>query len=469
MIEVLLILAGAMLLAWPIVLNGYPLVYIDTVSYLGQTLFPEWPWDKTPAYGAVLHLFHWGTTLWPALLAQVIMLSHLLWLTQRVARGDATVTGHLLICSVLAAFTAAPWFAVTIMPDIFAAVAPLCLLLLGFGRDRLTDAEAAWLVLLGAFAVATHLSHLPTALILVAVVAMLGGGFLATLRAALPVGIAVAGLFGVNAWATGQPTLSPHGAVFLLARLQADGPAARTIRDRCPEAGWHLCAFANRLPMDSDAFLWDPQSPLNRMPDGRPIAMGGIRLAPEATAIVEATLRDRPVEVAEAMLRNTFAQLGMVEVGDTLGRDHLAASARRAITRLPPAEVATFDAGAQMRGTLREEAAPFLALHWPALLAAMVMVAAALVVAAWQRDRVRVGLLAGILIAVVANAFATGALSGPHHRYQARIVWLLPLAAMVGLLPRFAPGLNDTISIRARIETWQKSSSSSPSSSSPAA
>lgn len=468
MIEALVILAGAMLLAWPIVLNGYPLVYIDTVSYLGQTLFPDWPWDKTPAYGAALHLFHWGTTLWPALLAQVVMLSHLLWLTQRAARSDATVPGHLLICGVLAAFTPAPWFAVTIMPDVFAAVGPLCILLLGFARDRLRAGEAAWLVLLGAFAVATHLSHLPTALVMVAVVALLGGGFMPPLRAALPVGLAVAALVGANAWATGRPALSPHGAVFLLARLQADGPAAETVRAHCPAAGWHLCAFAHRLPMDADAFLWGPQSPPNRTPEGRPIAMGGMRLAHEATVIVETTLRERPLEVVEAMVHNTLTQLGMTEVGDTLGREHLAASARRAITRLPPAEVAAFDAGAQMRGTLQADAKPFLALHRPALLASLLLVLAALGLAVWQQDRVRCGLVAGVLVALVANAFATGALSGPHHRYQARIVWLLPLAAVVGLMPRFGPGLNDTDRIRARMAAWQKSSSSSPSSSSPA-
>ncbi|MBB5690152.1 hypothetical protein FHS88_002285 [Roseomonas alkaliterrae] len=468
MIAALVILAGALLLGWPIVLNGYPLVFIDTVSYLGQTLIPEWPWDKTPAYGAALHLFHWGVSLWPALLAQLLALSHLLWLTQRAARGEATIPGHLLLCGALAAFTSAPWFAATLMPDIFAAVAPLCILLLGFALERLTRGETAWLVILGAFATATHLSHLPTAVAMVLVVAVMGGGILPPLRAALPVALAVAALTGANAWAFGRASLSPHGAVFLLARLQADGPAAATIRANCPASGWYLCAFASRLPMDSDAFLWDPQSPPNRRPDGRAIAMGGMRLAPEAAQIIERTLRERPLEVAEAMLHNTFRQLAMTEVGDTLGREHLAASARRAIARLPPGELASFDAGAQMRGTLRQDAAPFLAVHGPALMLALPLALFALALAAWQRDRLRGGLVAGMLVAVLVNAFATGALSGPHNRYQARIIWLVPLAAVLGLAPRFGPDLNEAARIRARMAAWQTSSPSSRSSSSPA-
>jgi hypothetical protein len=446
------ILLGAVLLGWPAWLNGYPLVFIDSVSYLGQALFPEWPWDKTPAYGAFLHGLHGGWSLWPALAGQVLVLSHLLWVAQRAARGGVSPLAHLLLCAAMAGLTSLPWFAATLMPDVFAGVAPLCLLLLGLARERLTRVEAAWLTLLGAFAVAAHLSHLPTAVAILLFVAAATRGVMAPLRAALPVAIAVAALVAANAWAFGRPTLSPHGAVFLLARLQADGPAARTIRQACPRAGWHLCGFAARLPMDSDHFLWSPDAPPNREANGRPIPMGAMRLAPEAEAILARTLRERPGEVAAAMARNAYAQAGMVEVGDTLGNRHLAASARRAIERLPAGELAAFDAGAQMRGALPALAAPYLRPHLPVLLASLALLLAALVLALLRGDRVRFGLVAGLLLAVAVNAFATGALSAPVERYGARIVWLLPLAAMLGLLPRTPGALTDAEQVRRRLK-----------------
>jgi hypothetical protein len=454
-------LLGAVMLAWPALLNGYPLVFIDSVSYLGHTLFPAWPWDKTAAYGPFLHAFHWGWSLWPALAGQALVLSHLLWLAQRAARGGVTPLAHVAVCAGLAGLTSLPWVAATLMPDVFAGVAPLCLLLLGLARDRLARAEAAWLTLLGGFAVAAHLSHLPTALALVAFVALATRSPRAALRAALPVALGAGALVGANAWAFGRPVLSPHGAVFLLARLQADGPAAATIRARCPQAGWHLCAFVRRLPMDSDEFLWDAGAPPNRRADGTPMPMGGMRIAPEAQAIIAATLRDRPREVALAMARNTVAQALLVEVGDTLGNRHLAASARRAIAVLPAGELAAFDAGAQMRGDLPDLAAPFLAPHLPVLLASLPLVVVAFGLAAWRGDRPRAGLVAGLLVAVAVNAFATGALSAPADRYGARIVWLLPLAAALGLAPRFGAGLTDAERIRARMATWPTSSSSS--------
>jgi hypothetical protein len=445
------ILLGASLLAWPAWLNGYPLVFIDSVSYLGQTLFPEWPWDKSPAYGAFLHAFHWGWSLWAALAGQVLVVSHLLWVAQRAARGGVSPATHLLLCAAMAGLTTLPWFAATLMPDVFAGVAPMCLLLLGLARDRLSRAEAVWLTLLGAFAVAAHLSHLPTALALVVFVAVATRRFLPPLRAALPVAIAVAGLVAANAWAFGKPTLSPHGAVFLLARLQADGPAAETIRRACPRAGWHLCGFAARMPMDSDHFLWSAEGPPNRRPNGTPIPMGAMRLAHEASEIVARTLRERPGAVAAAMARNTVAQAQFVAVGDTLGNRHLAASARRAIERLPPRELAAFEAGAQMRGDLPAIAAPFLVPHRPVLLASLLLTLAALALALWRGDRTRAALVAGLLLAVAVNAFATGALSAPVDRYGARIIWLLPLAALLGLAPRTTNALTDAERMRAHV------------------
>ncbi|GGJ32283.1 hypothetical protein [Neoroseomonas lacus] len=464
MIAVLAILGGAALLLWPALLNGYPLVFIDSVSYLGQSLFPEWPWDKSPAYGGFLALFQAGWSLWGPAVAQVVILSHLLWLTQRGVRGKASAVGHGLLCAGVAGLTAAPWFAVTLMPDIFAAIGPLCLLLLGFARERLAAAEAVWLVLLGALAVAVHLSHLPTALALVVFVGLVSRRLVPALRAALPVVLAVGGLVAVNAWVVGRATLSPHGAVFLLARLQADGPAAATIRAHCPQAGWHLCGFVDRLPMDSDAFLWDAQAPPNRSVDGRPIAMGGMRLAPEAASIIAATLREHPLEVAEAMTRNTLLQLQRFAVGDTLSDRHLALSARRAVARLPASALAAFDAGAQMRGDLPALAAPWLAPQVPVVMVSLALAFVALWRAVRRHDRVVAGLLGGMLVAVVVNAFATGALSVPVDRYQARIIWLVPLAAALGLAPRFGVGLTDAERVRARMGEWQNSSSSSPSS-----
>jgi hypothetical protein len=168
----LAILSGAPILIWPAFLNGYPLLFSDTGAFLHQTApAPRGPlaiWDKPHVYGPLMHLFHWRVSLWGPVLAQGLALSWLLWLAQRVLRGAARPGAHLLACAGAALLTTAPFTAALLMPDVLAPAAALALLLLAFGRDGLSRAEAAALGLLAAVGIAAHLSHLPLAAALVA-------------------------------------------------------------------------------------------------------------------------------------------------------------------------------------------------------------------------------------------------------------------------------------------------------------
>ena len=431
------ILLAAALLVWPAVLNLYPLVFIDTVSYLRHTTLGEHPWDKTAAYGPFLYAFHWGSTLWLPLAAQGLLLSVLLWLVQRVVTGGVTPLRHLMLCAMLAALTTAPWFNATMMPDIFAASGVLCLFLLGFGEARLSRAEMFFAGVLGAIAIAVHLSHLPTACGLVVLVALLRRHWLPVLRVAAPVVAAVLFLLTANMIAFGRPTLSAHGSVFLLARLQADGPVVDTLRDRCPAASWYLCDFIDAMPMEAGHFLWSPDSPPQRDRHGNPIAMGGARLAPEAREIIAATIRDRPFAVARAMALNTLRQLVTTELGDTLYNVDLQNSVEYGIRdQFGPRELSRFRAGQQMRGHLPALATPFISILELALVPALALVILWLGSAAHWRDGERLGLVLFVLAGILGNAFATGGLSGVHDRYAARIIWLLPLAAALAWAPR---------------------------------
>ncbi|PWS36931.1 hypothetical protein DFH01_08560 [Falsiroseomonas bella] len=442
--RLLAILAGALLLVWPAFLNGYPLLFSDTGAFLHQTAPPpSGPlviWDKPHVYGPLLHALHWRVTLWGPLLAQGAMLSWLLWLTQRALRGAAAPGLHLAVCAGAGLLTTAPFTIALLMPDVFAPAVLLALLLLGFARDALTRAEAWALTLLGVFGIAAHLSHLPLAAAVVAITLLLTRRLRPVLRTALPILGAVLILLGTNLWGHGRAVLSPHGATFALARLQADGPAAAVIRERCPASGWYLCAFADRLPMDSDVFLWSRESPVNRAPDGTPRFLGGALLSAEAGAIVGETLRSRPLEVAEAMLRNTLAQLVTATAGDTLVPDYLDLAVRPRIAEAFPArELAAYDAARQRQGALPGLVAPFLWPHAPVLLLGAVLAGFAWWRAARRHDLRRLGLVVGVLVGVTANAFATGALSKPHLRYEARILWLMPVVAALALLPRRPP------------------------------
>ncbi|MDB5374797.1 MAG: hypothetical protein JWP04_3439 [Belnapia sp.] len=432
------ILLGGLLLLWPALLNHYPLVFSDTGAFLAQTIEGAAIWDKSLAYGPALHLLHWCFSLWLPALAQVLLVSWLVWLVERTclspARTRTAALRHLAICAGLAAGTAAPWFASQLMPDILAPALVLALALLGFAAARLSHREVRALQAVATLAIAAHLSHLPLAAALLLLVFALRRRWRPVWRCAAPLLLATALLAGTNLASQGRFAVSPYGAVFALARLVADGPAARTIAARCPDAGWHLCRWAGRLPADSDTFLWSGDGPVwaPRLDDARP--GGPISLAPEAGAILAETLWREPLGVLRAAAGNAWAQLGRARVGDTLGPENLAGSVGKQLALgFPAAEQARFAAGLQARGLLPAVAAPFLALH-PLLLA----LGAAAALLGWRRaaragDAPMLGLVLAVLVGVTVNAAVTGALSGPHDRYQARIAWLLPLAGLLAL------------------------------------
>jgi hypothetical protein len=442
------LLLGGLALVWPAGLNLYPLVFVDSFTYLRQTTEGIPPWDKSFTYGLAAHLLHGRRSLWPVVLAVGLAASWLLWLAQRGLRGQASAAAHLLLCAALGLLTSAPWFLSSVMPDALTGLAPLALFLLGFGR--LSRGEALGVGLLGALALSVHMAHLPGGLALVALTALLTRRLAPTLRVAAPLALALLVLAGGNAWLYGRASVSPHGAIFLLARLQDDGPALWVLRARCPEEpGWRLCAFLDRLPMDAEDFLWGI-SPINSELDGSLREDGGRRAVPEARAILAATLAAHPMEVAEAMLGNTLRQLLLFRVGDTLGGASLTGT-REVIARgFPPEELARFDRGLQARGELAAAAAPFLRPHVPVVLAALAALPFLLWRARRARDAPRAALLLFAVAAIGCGAFATGALSKPLHRYEARIVWLLPAAAALALLPRPAGALHSRSGMHSR-------------------
>ena len=435
-------------------------------------------WDKPWVFGPVMHLLHWGWSLWPVVAAQGAMLSWLVWLCLRVFGSGATVPRHLLACLVVAGLTAAPFSAALLMPDVFTPAVVLGAALLGFGGARsggapgagtpvrrvgageLSGGEAWGVGAVVAVGTAAHLSHLPVLGALALVVLVLAG-WRGAARVAGTLAVAVGILLITNLVGHGRVSLSPYGATFSLARLVATGSAARTVAAECPAAGWSLCGFpagtlegydgrhcasptepgraCQRSTLSSDHFLWNPGSPVNRWPDGRERAFGGRDIAPEAGAIVARTVAREPVRVALDAVRDTFEQLVTFRVGDTLTRGHVGEGVAWLVERgFPPGVVAGLRGGLQWRDRLAGAVAPVL---WPQG-AVIALGAVALGWLAWRgrRDRVALGFAAVLAIGVLANAFATGALSGPHDRYGARVMWVIVLGAIV-LGMRRPPGV----------------------------
>ena len=442
-IQICCVVVGGLFLLWPAIYNGYPLAYSDSHVFISQPVAGFMNWDKPFVYGPLILLFHAWQTLWLVVVAQALLVSHLLWLvgvalmpehrlvdatdsrpSTAPTAGWSVGKRHLLTCGALALFSTAPWFVSFLMPDIFAAMTVFCIFLLGFST-RLTRVESAWLVLLGALAIAVHLSHLVIAAACVFGVLCLNWRRLSV--AALPLVGAIVILLGTNLYAFQKATISPHGSVFMLARLSGDGNTKEILEKYCAQKNWYLCAWVDRLPTDSDDFLWNGQGPVWSHPGGP------IGLAPEASEIVSYVVRNRPWPVMWSGLKNMTEQLRMIELGDTLHPDHLDVTVAKSVRQyFSAAELESLNSSRQMKDTLAADAVWLSRVSVWVFYFSVVFGLYVLFTAWRKRDaRLVVSFILMLWLGVAANAFATGALSKPHHRYQARIAWLLVLPPLL--------------------------------------
>lgn len=420
------IIAGATLLLVPAVINGFPFALDDSAGYVSG--------ERVVYHSIFYNLFVEGTDLgrspWLVIAVQALIVTHVVWLWQRVLLGPGLPVLFVATMAGLSALTSLGLVAGYLMPDIFTPVAILAIGLLAFARVRLARTEIVYLVALAAIAVAVHLSHIPIAAgaVVTATVILLVRGdgarqaLASAVVAASPVVLAAGALFASNALYFGLPKLSPAGPVFLVANLIGKGPARDYLREVCPAAAYKACGEADYLHEDSNYFLW--AGPLDRL--------GGFEaFREEAATIAAETLRTRPVAVARA---------AAVAVRDALlthrpGWEYRPLRGntwwfeRNLATRYGPDAAAAWQASLQAndafpRTLLKSLDAVVLPVSLLGLLAGTLL--------AWRRgwaDLLSFNAL--VLAGIAANVLVCAVGSGVFDRYQTRVTWLVPLAAVL--------------------------------------
>lgn len=419
----LVICAAAFLLVWPVLYNGYPLVFGDTASYL-DTIDPRKAhWARPVFYTLFILPLHGRASLWPVPFAQALIVAHLTYVTVRVVCGSVRVGSYLALVTVLAFGSSLPWFASFVMPDVLTGVVVLGLYLLAFAGDRLGRVERVYVFVLTAGAIACHQSHLPLAAGLVVVIFVLlrlvsapRPRMATALVVVGPLALAIAAHLSANAFAQHGLTLSPGSSIILLARMIGDGTATRYLRETCPQRRFVLCNYLDELPEKGDAFLQDDTRIFERA--------GGQAIRSEAHEIVLGTLQARPREEVVRGAVNAARQFFAFRADDWLLLDDpIGPFLQRAF----PFDYPAYANSRQATHTL--PLATLTAWHTFSALFGMA-VSGLMFIEYWRRgDREMIALFVVVLAALLGNAVITGTLAAVDGRYQSRIAWLFVLYA----------------------------------------
>jgi hypothetical protein len=144
------VLAGALLMTWPAFYNGFPLLYPDSMTYLGdgpvvaRKIFlhqsSNYYGMRSFFYSLGILPLHWNITAWPIIAVQAILMAYLVWLVVRSILPWQTVICYLTLIAMLSALTSLSWYVSMIMPDILGPALYLTFYLLVFARETLSRA-----------------------------------------------------------------------------------------------------------------------------------------------------------------------------------------------------------------------------------------------------------------------------------------------------------------------------------------
>lgn len=452
-----------------LILNGRPLYYYDTIGYhdqglvaLAQLGLVETPevadegavkaatangaptvrtvdGSRSPFYSVLAGLFAQFGVFEGLIGFNALMLGAVLVLAARVIARAYPGRGALVAPAVVVACLGSlPFYVAYLMPDLLAPVMILAMALItGFWR-QMTRGEVFMAFALAAVAIVSHLSHFAIGGLLV-----LGAALVSLVWSRSRWWVAPLIVLAVVAVAWGQQKAfrviahkAAHSEVvikpFLTARLIQDGPGLDWLAEHCPNAEIPTCALWSALQISDDPYRLTASHIVFETSQ----RLGSFRLMsePDQKAVADGqmgffkdVLRDKPVAVTMALLKNSLIQAGMVSIDMTLPNDEV-------ILRNQP--ISGTMSGVPAHGRLSADTG-WVAGYVEAQTALYVASLAAILLLLCVPGVVPAPLKAFavmILLGILANAFVCGAISQPATRYGARVVWLVPMLAALLVL-----------------------------------
>src|SRR5262245_4714375 len=418
-------LAATLILIAPALWNRFPLLQFDTGGYFARWHEGTLEESRSTVYGLFLNLLSFPD-FWPVVVVQALATVWIVALTLRV-HGFGKRAGVLVVTvAALSVVTTLPWLTSQLLTDVFAGLAVLALYLIVVRADALASWERVALIGFVAFAASTHSATLAV-LMLVLAAALFIGLFKRNVvplrgvaRGALALALAAALLFAANYAVARRLAWTPGGIALAFGRMLNDGIVKRYLTESCPDPRFKLCDHLDELPDDADVFFWGA-SVFDRL--GRFQGMNE-----EMRTIVLESLAAYPWLQIEGAVIATARQL--VKVATGYGVHTEIWHTYGMIEMFAPQMLPALKAARQQQGELDFTA--INRLHVPVALASMILLVGVMALGVRRERYVDLGMLAAaIALAILVNAVVCGALSNPHDRYGARLVWLAPFVVLL--------------------------------------
>ncbi len=292
-------------------INGYPLVYSDTSTYIVSGFELETPFDRPITYGLWLRLFSFnGFSLWGAIAAQCGLLVFLIFKFYKHFFAEKYILYGLITIFLLSFGTGLSWVASQLIADIFTPIALLSLLLIIVENKKNYSLYLIFLV-----AMAMHLSHILLFGLLIMTLLILKKWILKSDYFSKSYQkLAVCMLLVVGSMLAMGGAMSKSRHVFFMGAMVEHGILKTYLEEYCNQRDYKICAYKDSLPARAYQFIWEENSPFYKMG-----AWAATKT--EFNQIINHTFKE-PKYIylhVKASLYATFQQLFLFKIGDGNG------------------------------------------------------------------------------------------------------------------------------------------------------
>jgi hypothetical protein len=417
--------------------NGFPIIFYDTGAYMLQGLGHLFIAERSPIYSSFLAVAGGETSLWLVAATQCLITAFVMVEFARAIRPQLSLWSLLALGAVLCLVTGLPWYAGQIEPDCFVAIAPMAFYLFAFEGDKLGALRRVLLAAIAVVAIASHSSHIALAaglLIILSTMRFAPRSWIEAnnlprpriLLGAVSFALAMLSVYVANYAFTRHVFFSRSGAIFLEARLMEDGLIRPVLDADCPRAHYAICPYKDRLPSRADTWLWMPdQSPFKKV--------GGFeKRDAESALLVRQSLLRYPLENAIVALQDAALQFFWFQTGDGIVPQEWVLNHEFKVAI--PQQLNAYDRAYQQEGEIWF--LPINLVHVPMGFLSLAALYVILRNAVRRRDWRAAVLPAFVALVLIGNAVVCGVFSGPHGRYQSRIMWLPAFAVVLIAWPR---------------------------------
>ena len=254
--------AYTIILILPAILNGYPIVYSDTSTYLASGFELEMPFDRPITYGIFIRLFSLnGLSLWTVIFSQTYILVYLV--NQLLLKFNLTFKFFRgLIYYFLLIFTGIAWTCSQIMADIFTPILIISLFLLLFENGK--KKYLYYFIFLVSSSM--HLSHLGINILIIILLLLFKLIPLFKLNDFFSLQkILIVFFLMIVAFSTMLTPYSKSKHAFLFGAFIEHGIIKEYLNDNCKNHNYKICQYKDSFPKLAADFVWDKNSPFYKL------------------------------------------------------------------------------------------------------------------------------------------------------------------------------------------------------------